>query len=114
MPIIQKRIRNYLQADVFKEEFSHTLLHNQNVFDEFKKISAYVNNPASAQEEAKEVAQTEQQASSLFYPPASFITEGGLEDFYEHEMRKIVNGVELDDSMEIVQEELTPDGNDFY
>lgn len=28
-------------------------------------------------------------------------------------MRKIVNGVELDNSMEIVQEELTPDGIDL-
>ena len=51
--------------------------------------------------------------NSLFHPPSSFITGGGLEGFYEQEMRKIVNGVELDTSMEEVQEELTPDGTDM-
>ena len=35
MPLIQKRIKYYLQDDLFKQEFSHTLLHNQNVFEEF-------------------------------------------------------------------------------
>ena len=40
MPLIQKRIKFYLQEDVFKQEFSHTLLHNQNVFEEFKKIKS--------------------------------------------------------------------------
>ena len=38
MPLIKKRIKNYLQDDLFKQEFSHTLLHNQNVFEEFKKL----------------------------------------------------------------------------
>lgn len=38
VPIIEKRITRFLQADLFKEEFAHTLLHNQNVFDEFRKI----------------------------------------------------------------------------
>ena len=44
LPIIKKRIKNYLQADVFKEEFAHTLLHNQNVFEEFKKMRARLAN----------------------------------------------------------------------
>lgn len=55
MPIIQKRIKNYLQSELFKEEFSHTLLHNQNVFEEFKKLKMRVNNPGAA------AAQQEQQ-----------------------------------------------------
>ena len=45
MPVIQKRIKNYLQADVFKEEFAHSLLHNQNVFEEFKKLRQRLNDP---------------------------------------------------------------------
>ena len=36
--MIQKRIKNYLQDDTFKEEFSHTILHKMNVFEEFQKI----------------------------------------------------------------------------
>ena len=51
--------------------------------------------------------------NSLFHPPQSFITEGGQEDFYMHEMNKLVAGVELDNSMEIVGQELDPDGIDY-
>jgi NIMA (never in mitosis gene a)-related kinase len=35
-PIIQERIKMLLNEDDFKDEFSHTILHNQNVFDEFR------------------------------------------------------------------------------
>lgn len=38
MPILNRRIRSLLQDDVFKEEFAHTLLHNVNVIEEFKKL----------------------------------------------------------------------------
>ena len=53
MPLIKKRIRNYLQDDLFKQEFSHTLLHNQNVFEEFKKRGA---NPGAATAENNQSA----------------------------------------------------------
>lgn len=36
-PQIQGRIRQFLCGEVFKDEFAHTILHNQNVFDEFRK-----------------------------------------------------------------------------
>ena len=36
-PQIKSRIKKFLGGDSFKDEFSHTLLHNQNVFDEFSK-----------------------------------------------------------------------------
>jgi NIMA (never in mitosis gene a)-related kinase len=39
-PIIADRIRKLLNEDDFKDEFSHTILHNQNVFDEFRSIQA--------------------------------------------------------------------------
>ena len=32
MPIIQRRIKSFLDAQVIKDEFSHTVLHKQNVF----------------------------------------------------------------------------------
>lgn len=37
MPQIQQRISRFLQGQSFKDEFAHTILHNQDVFDEFKK-----------------------------------------------------------------------------
>lgn len=52
--------------------------------------------------------------NSLFHPPESFITEGGQEDFYVHEMNNLVAGLELDNSMEVVSQELDPDGIDDY
>ena len=33
IPIIQERVSNFLAQDQFKQEFSHTILHNQNVFN---------------------------------------------------------------------------------
>ncbi len=38
VPVIERRIDRFLTGQTFMDEFSHTLLHNQNVFDEFKKI----------------------------------------------------------------------------
>jgi NIMA (never in mitosis gene a)-related kinase len=32
MPVIQRRIKSYLSETVFQHEFSHTILHKQNVF----------------------------------------------------------------------------------
>lgn len=50
------RITRFLKADVFKEEFAHTLLHNQNVFEEFRKITAQ----KKADDERKEKDKVEQ------------------------------------------------------
>lgn len=35
-PLLSSRIKQFLENSVFRDEFSHTLLHNQNVFEEFK------------------------------------------------------------------------------
>ena len=40
VPVIERRIQRFLDGPEFRDEFSHTLLHNQNVFEEFKKIQA--------------------------------------------------------------------------
>jgi NIMA (never in mitosis gene a)-related kinase len=37
MPIIEKRIGQFLEDRDFRDEFSHTLLHNQDVFKAFAK-----------------------------------------------------------------------------
>lgn len=47
-PIIQERIRLLLNEDDFKDEFSHTILHNQNVFDEFRAKQAEAKAKAAA------------------------------------------------------------------
>ena len=36
IPEIQARVKTLLNEDDFKDEFSHTILHNQNVFDVFR------------------------------------------------------------------------------
>jgi len=38
-PLIKPRIKRYLEEDSFMEEFSHTLLHNQDVFKAFTEKS---------------------------------------------------------------------------
>jgi len=35
MPLIERRISQFLDDEDFKDEFSHTLLHNQDVFKAF-------------------------------------------------------------------------------
>ena len=40
IPLIKNRIKNFLSQTVYNDEFSHTLLHNQNVFEEFSKKKA--------------------------------------------------------------------------
>lgn len=37
-PVIKARVAKLLNENDFRDEFSHTILHNQNVFDEFKAI----------------------------------------------------------------------------
>lgn len=53
-PIIADRIRKLLNEDDFKDEFSHTILHNQNVFDEFRAIQA--KKKADEEQKKKEAA----------------------------------------------------------
>jgi hypothetical protein len=56
-PIIAERIRRLLNEETFKDEFSHTILHNQNVFDEFKALQQ----KKKADEEKKQREQEEEQ-----------------------------------------------------
>ena len=47
-PVIAQRVQKLLNEDDFRDEFSHTILHNQNVFDEFKAIQAAKKKEAAA------------------------------------------------------------------
>jgi len=57
-PVIAERIQKLLNEEDFKDEFSHTILHNQNVFDEFKSLQA---KKQSKQEEQKQKEQEQRQ-----------------------------------------------------
>ena len=82
-PEINKRITRFLQAEVFKEEFAHTLLHNQNVFEQFKMIQAEKKAKADAEEEKKKQAEEMQKQQERlakmqiqqqqFNPPQSYM-----------------------------------------
>jgi hypothetical protein len=37
MPQIAPRIHHFLEGNEFKDEFAHTILHNQDVFEEFRR-----------------------------------------------------------------------------
>ena len=53
-PIIQERIKMLLNEEDFKDEFSHTILHNQNVFDEFRAKQAEAKAKAARDKAAAE------------------------------------------------------------
>jgi NIMA (never in mitosis gene a)-related kinase len=69
-PIIQERIKMLLNEDDFKDEFSHTILHNQNVFDDFRAKQAEAkakaaDDKAKAQELAKKEKELADQMAQL-------------------------------------------------
>lgn len=53
MPIIEKRISQFLEDRDFKDEFSHTLLHNQDVFKAFARKKEDDEKSKKQQEEMK-------------------------------------------------------------
>jgi hypothetical protein len=61
-PIISDRIKKLLNEDDFKDEFSHTILHNQNVFDEFRSIQA---KKKAEEEEKKKAAMKEEEEKKM-------------------------------------------------
>ena len=69
------------------DEFSHTLLHNQNVFDEFKKIQQ------KKKEEEEKKAAADQAASQManmnvYQPPQPFMQKFNDPSFFNHEYEK--------------------------
>lgn len=53
MPIIEKRIQQFLEGQDFKDEFSHTLLHNQDVFKAFQRKKEDEDRQKKQQEELR-------------------------------------------------------------
>jgi NIMA (never in mitosis gene a)-related kinase 1/4/5 len=61
-PIIADRIKKLLNEDDFKDEFSHTILHNQNVFDEFRAIQS---KKKAEEEQKKQEAKKEEEEKKM-------------------------------------------------
>ena len=58
MPLIQDRIKQYLSQSKFHDEFSHTVLHKQNVFDPQKAQPQIAAIPSTAAAPVKAVPVT--------------------------------------------------------
>lgn len=54
MPQIAPRIHQFLQGNEFKDEFAHTILHNQDVFEEFRRGQLAVKEKVQRDKEAAE------------------------------------------------------------
>ena len=91
VPVIERRIERFIQGDVFREEFSHTLLHNQNVFDEFKRIQqqrqAEEEKKNAAEEQARQ-AQEQMANMQVYQPPAPFMQQYNDPAFFNYEYQK--------------------------
>jgi len=66
------------------DEFSHTLLHNQNVFDEFKRINTQrkqeEEQKAAAEQAAKQIAEM-----NVYQPPQPFMQQYNDPAFFNYE-----------------------------
>ena len=73
------------------DEFSHTLLHNQNVFDEFKKIQTNKKQEeekkADAEEQARQ-AQAQMANLNTYQPPESYMQQYNDPSFFNYEYQK--------------------------
>ena len=56
-PQISSRIQKFLEGNQFKDEFAHTILHNQDVFEEFRRAQIAMKEQAIKDKEAKELAE---------------------------------------------------------
>jgi len=64
-PVIKARVAKLLNEQDFKDEFSHTILHSQNVFDEFKAIQSKKKDDELKQKQAEEAAKAAEKMAAL-------------------------------------------------
>ena len=57
MPQIAQRIQKFLQGPQFKDEFAHTILHNQDVFEEFRRAQIAMKEKAAKDKQDAELAE---------------------------------------------------------
>ena len=105
VPLVEKRIARFLQGEVFRDEFSHTLLHNQNVFEEFKKAQkAKQEAEKQKKEEERKRAEQEQMAqlnkeldSKLnignYQAPKAYMDQYKDQEFFNYQYKKYIEGL---------------------
>jgi cell fate (sporulation/competence/biofilm development) regulator YlbF (YheA/YmcA/DUF963 family) len=54
-----------LEGTTFKDEFAHTILHNQNVFEEFRKVQIALKEKAAQEKKEKELQEAQKQLQAL-------------------------------------------------
>jgi NIMA (never in mitosis gene a)-related kinase len=95
-PLVEKRIQNFLEDKDFRDEFSHTLLHNQDVFKAFqarkddedrqrKQLEDMKKQAAAREEEARRLKLEEEeqlrkkmemmQVQQKYKPPQSYYNQ---------------------------------------
>lgn len=57
MPMIERRISLFLKDNDFKDEFSHTLLHNKDVFKDFQRRQENAKKKQQEEEEKQRIAE---------------------------------------------------------
>ena len=104
MPIIEKRIGQFLEDRDFRDEFSHTLLHNQDFFKAFakkredddkskKQQEELRKKQAAAEEEKQRIKEEEETRKRLealnvnpYRPPQSYYNQYQDEGFFYHQL----------------------------
>ena len=85
VPVIERRIDRFLTGQTFMDEFSHTLLHNQNVFEEFKRIQAQKRQEEEAKAAAEQAAK-QMADMNVYQPPQQFMQQYNDPSFLNFEL----------------------------
>ena len=100
VPVLERRIERFLSENVFMDEFSHTLLHNQNVFEEFKRIKQH-----QAQQQAQQQAEEEKARQAIanlnvYQPPQQYMQQYNDPSFFNYEYQKYKQHLQQEASTE--------------
>ena len=98
MPALEARISKFLQGDEFRDEFCHTLLHNQNVFEEFKKIQAKKKEEEERKAEEAEQLAKAAQGVNLYQPTQQYMDKFQDPSFFNHAYQKYIAELNKDTS----------------
>lgn len=78
MPQIQPRIAQFLGGETFKDEFAHTILHNQDVFEEFRRAQIAMKEQAEKAKRDAQLLEAQKKMQQLdinkaYKPPQAYI-----------------------------------------
>lgn len=78
MPQIQPRIAQFLGGETFKDEFAHTILHNQDVFEEFRRAQIAMKEQAEKAKRDAQLLEAQKKMQQLdinkaYKPPQAYL-----------------------------------------